>query len=50
MIRFLSKLVRVSDNATFFDALAFWFVLAFCLGVMFCAQVAAIVIMVVRAG
>ncbi|MCQ9148346.1 MULTISPECIES: hypothetical protein [Brucella/Ochrobactrum group] len=50
MTRFLSKLVRVSDNATFHDILSFWTVVAFILGVMFFAQVAAIAVMIVRAG
>nr|WP_278520401.1 hypothetical protein [Brucella anthropi] len=50
MTRFLSKLARVSDNASFHHALFFWTVVAFILGVTFSAQVAAIVIMIVRAG
>lgn len=50
MARFLSKLARVSDNATFHDILSFWTVVAFILGVMFFAQVVTVAMMIARAG
>jgi|GEM_PF-2167684 len=50
MAQFLSKLARVSNNATFHDILSLWVVVAFFLGVMFYAEVAAIAVMVARAG
>lgn len=50
MSTFLSKLARVSDNATIADALSFWTAFAFVLGIMFAAEIAVIAVMVVRAG
>lgn len=50
MSAFLSKLARVSDNATITDAFSFWTAFAFILGVVFSAEVATIAIMVARAG
>ncbi|MEN5299057.1 hypothetical protein ABE530_11995 [Brucella sp. TWI559] len=45
----LSKLIRVSDNATAADAVVFWIAIAIILAVMFSAQVAFIAAFVVRA-
>ncbi|PYE87536.1 hypothetical protein [Phyllobacterium leguminum] len=50
MSAFLSKLTSVSDRGSLLDALSFWAVIAFVLGVMFYAEIAAIAVMVARAG
>ncbi len=50
MSAFLTKLARISDNATITEALSFWTSFAFILGVVFAAEVATIAVMVARAG
>lgn len=44
----LSKLIRVSDNASAIDAVFFWIAMAIILAVMFSAQVAFIAAFVAR--
>ena len=45
----LSKLIRVSDNASAVDAVFFWIAIVIILAVMFSAQAAFIAAFVVRA-
>lgn len=49
MTQFLSKLTRVSDNATFKDSASFWVVFAFVLCIIFYAQIVTMIVMLARA-
>ncbi|MRN48186.1 hypothetical protein GJU93_16635 [Brucella sp. 10RB9212] len=50
MRHFLSKLSRASDNATFIGGPACWAAIATIFGMMFIVELAAIAVMIVRAG
>lgn len=48
MAQFLSKLSRVSDNATIKDVVSFWVVFAFVLCIIFFAQIVTMIVMLAR--
>jgi hypothetical protein len=44
----LSKLARVSDNASLLDALTFWAVIALVLGITFGVEIVALAVLIAR--